>query len=414
MQTSASARSAVGLWIGLLLAATSLVLAPWIFLPAPTYFLLRFGVGAPEVSAWLVLGALLALALLLPRARGRAVARAGAIGAAAALAMAVTPLVRFPATARRFSAAMRASLGPDSSGNVAPGVRAGMRPYPLIIADLFRGVPLDSASITRGIPFAAPGGVPLTLDVYRPPVRGSYPAVVQIYGGAWQRGAPGANANFAQWLATRGYVVFAIDYRHAPRWRWPAQLDDVHAALAWIGEHAAAYDADPARVAVIGRSAGGHLALMAAYTPGPLAVRAVVSFYGPADLVDAYANPPHPDPLDIRALEVALIGGTPTEMPAAYRDASPISWATHPLPPTLLIYGGRDHTVEPRYGARLRDRLVANGTTAVYLEIPWAEHAFDAVFNGPSSQLALYHTERFLAWALVAPKAGAAPVHRPN
>ena len=78
----------------------------------------------------------------------------------------------------------------------------------------------------------------------------------------------------------------------------------------------------------------------------------------------------------------------------------PISYATRPLPPTLLIYAGRDHVVMPRFGAMLDEQLQATGTVSVLLTIPWAEHAFDAVTGGPSAQLALHHTERFLAWAL--------------
>ena len=79
----------------------------------------------------------------------------------------------------------------------------------------------------------------------------------------------------------------------------------------------------------------------------------------------------------------------------------------------MLIYGGRDHVVEARYGARLRDRLVANHSTAVLVGVPWAEHAFDELFNGPSNQLALYHTERFLAWAFARP-AMASPAAEPD
>ena len=104
-------------------------------------------------------------------------------------------------------------------------------------------------------------------------------------------------------------------------------------------------------------------------------------------------------------LEEALIGGTPSEFPDRYRDASPITHVKPGLPPTLMLFGSRDHIVEPRYGVRLHDSLVAAGNTAVYLEIPWAEHAFDEVFNGPSAQLAIYHTERFLAWAMARPRA---------
>jgi acetyl esterase/lipase len=139
--------------------------------------------------------------------------------------------------------------------------------------------------------------------------------------------------------------------------------------------------------------------MLAAYRPSALRVRAVVSYYGPADLIDAYRNPPRPDPLRVRELEEALIGGTPEQLPERYAEASPITYATRPLPPTLLIYGRRDHSVEAKYGARLGERLAATRTPVAYLEIPWAEHAFDEVFNGPSSQVALFYTERFLAWA---------------
>ena len=122
---------------------------------------------------------------------------------------------------------MRAALGDDFLRDVPSDRRARMRSAPVVVLDLFRGIAAGHARVSRGIPFAAPEGVRLTLDVYQPPVAGRYPSVVQIYGGAWQRGAPGDDAAFATYLAARGYVVFAIDYRHAPRWQWPAQIEDV-------------------------------------------------------------------------------------------------------------------------------------------------------------------------------------------
>jgi acetyl esterase/lipase len=395
-------------WIALALALGALFLASWIFLPAPNYFLLRFGVGAPEVSAWLMAASLVAFGLSLADIGAPWIGRITLGCSVVAFIMSAVPLSRFASTSRRFDAAMRAALGDDALNGIADETRARMRSRPLIAADLFRGVDTGNASVVRHIPVAAPGGTALTVDVYRPRRKGPFPTVVQIYGGRWQHGEPGEFANFASWLATRGYVVFSIDYRHAPQAQWPAQSEDVRTELAWIRDHAAQYDADPTRVAIIGRSAGAHLALLAAYTPGPLPIRGVVSYYGPTDLVDSYMNPPRPDPLDIRDIEEKFIGGTPQALPDRYRDASPISYATQPLPPTLLVYGGRDHIVEPRNGARLRERLTSHGTTAIFLEIPWAEHAFDEVFNGLSSQLALYHTERFLAWAL-APARGPTP-----
>ncbi|MGH9889450.1 MAG: alpha/beta hydrolase fold domain-containing protein, partial [bacterium] len=174
---------------------------------------------------------------------------------------------------------------------------------------------------------------------------------------------------------------------------------DVDSSLVWIRDHAAEYGGDTSRVALMGRSAGGHLAKMEAYRCPPLRIRGVVSYYGPADLIDAYKHPPHPDPLHIRSVEEAFIGGTLEEKPQEFADASPSSYIDRPMPPTLLVYGRKDHIVEVRYGRWLRDKLAASGTPVAYLELPWADHAFDAVFNGLSSQLAMYYVERFLTWA---------------
>ena len=178
-----------------------------------------------------------------------------------------------------------------------------------------------------------------------------------MYGGAWQGGTPGDNPEFARYLATRRHVVFAIDYRHAPTWPWPAQIADVRTALAWIREHGAEHGADASRLALIGRSAGAHLALMAAYEPGTSPVHGVVSFYSPVDLEDGYRHPPRPDPLDARAIDEALLSGTPDQVSDRYREASPITYVNRKLPPTLLIYGARDHVVEARFGRMLHERL---------------------------------------------------------
>ena len=389
-----------------LLFAASLVLlflASWIVLPAPNRALLTLAVGAPELSAWLALGGVIICALTLAAARHPLTPFTLALSIASTV-LAAVPLVRVPFVARRFDASMRTALGDDFLRAVPADRRARMRPSPYAVRDLFLGIETGDARVTRGIPFAAPAGVRLTLDVYQPKTPGRYPSVVQIYGGAWQRGAPGDDAKFATSLAAHGFVVFAIDYRHAPEWRWPSQIEDVRAALTWIRQHAGEHDADASRLALLGRSAGAHLAMLAAYQPGTMPIAAVVSYYGPVDLADGYRNPPRPDPLDVRAIEEAFLGGTPDQMPDRYRDASPITYASRRLPPSLLIYGSRDHIVLSRFGALLDVRLRAAGGTSVFLEIPWAEHAFDAIPNGPSGQLALYYTEQFLAWALTRPQ----------
>jgi acetyl esterase/lipase len=243
-------------------------------------------------------------------------------------------------------------------------------------------------------------GQRLTADIYAPTRHGLFPIVVQIYGGAWRGGQPSDNAKFATWLASAGYLVVAIDYRHAPAHHWPAQIEDVDDALRWVVAHATDFDGDTSRVVLLGRSSGAHLATYAAWITSPIHLRGVVSLYGPADLVTAYQFPPRPDPIHVRAVEEALIGGTLAQLPAKYADASTITHLAslaHPPPPTLLMYGRRDHIVEAKYGAGLRAALTRAGGDVTYLELPWADHAFDEVFSGPSSQISMYYIERFLA-----------------
>ncbi len=387
--------------IALLIAVPTLVLAMWIVLPAPSYGFLTYSVGAVEISAWLLLASIAALALAWVDARaGSKMATVAFSCALAAFALSVSTYVRFPLTSRNFDREMNRALGGDPLRNLPENARSNFRASPLIVSQLFTGVPLGDATVTRGIKVAAPAGVQLTVDVARPVEPGSHPIVVQVYGGAWQRGAPASNAEYAHWLASRGYVVFAIDYRHAPAFHFPAQLEDVRTDLAWIRDHAAEYGGDTSRVAFLGRSAGGHLAMLAAYTESPITPKAVVSLYGGIDLVGGWEHPPFLDPMNIPDVEEKLIGGTPAQFPELYRDGTVLTHITHKQPPTLLIYGSRDNCVESKYGAVLRDRLEAVGSTVAFLEIPWANHAFDEVLSGPSSQLAMYHTERFLAWAL--------------
>lgn len=379
-------------------AVILLLVSVWIVVPAPAAALVPLSVATTEVSAWLLLAA---LANTLMAARGRRWARTSLALSLAAALLAASPFARFPFAVREVEAGMRAALGDDYLTVIPSDVRRQMRPRTLSPLDLFTGIHIGSARITRGIVFSTSHDQPLTLDLYRPAHDGAgRPAIVQIHGGAWQRGDAGDDSASARYFAARGYVVFAINYRLAPRYRWPAPLEDVRAALDWIGVHGRDYGADPGKVALIGRSAGAQIALVAAYAPGLPPVRAVVSYYGSTNLARSYRDPPRPDPFDVRSLMRTYIGGTPDELPAAYAQASAVTYAGGRLPPTLLVYGTRDRIVSARVGVELHERLRASGNVSVLLQIPWADHAFDAIPSGTSAQLALYYTERFLARSL--------------
>lgn len=376
-------------------------LSAWIVLPAPTMTLLILGVGAPEVCPWLfilnVISFLLAWFFIHLISLKRIACTISLVG----LLICGWELVSIQPTQTKMAVAMEQGLGKDYLQKIPEKSKSQMRIAPFVLTDSFQGIFLGEARHLSGIEFAKVDDVSLKMEVYQPPQKGIHPALVILYPGAWQRGAPANNPEFSRYMAARGYTVFAIDYRHAPRYRYPAQLDDIGAALEFIRQHATEYEANPERIAILGRSAGAHLGMLAAYQQNTLPIRAVVNYYGPVNLTQAYNFPPNPDPINTRAVLEAFIGGSPQQLPAKYENASPINYTNRPVPPTLLVYGNRDHVVEAKYGKQIYDSLQKSQNTAVLLEIPWAEHAFDSVFNGVSNQLTLYYTERFLAWAMV-------------
>lgn len=369
-------------------------------MPAPNRTLLPLSVGAPEVSVWMILASLIAIVGAVRTWRMHFVARVSVVASVIALLLSCWPLLRFRPVALRSDIALRTALGEAYLDAVPFERQLRLRPSPLIVRDMFRGLPRDSVLVSSNIVFATVAKIPLRAIVYRPAVPGVYPIIVQIYGGAWQRGTPDDYTEFARFFAARGYVVFAIDYRHAPQFRFPELVADVRTALAWVRKSSAKFGGDSSRIALVGRSAGGHLALLAAYDSTMPRVKAVVAFYAPVNLVESYRNPPSPDPLHIRDVETKLIGAPLESAVAPYERASPINAVRPGLPPTLIFNGKRDNVVEERFGAMLHDKLRANGDTSIYIMIPWADHAFDAVPNGPSGQLSRYVTERFFAWAL--------------
>jgi acetyl esterase/lipase len=266
------------------------------------------------------------------------------------------------------------------------------------LTSVVRGLGEPGAVRETRVGYAAADGSPLELVVFNGPEPGPRPTVISIYGGAWRGGTTEQGAEVNRHLAQRGFTVVAIDYRHAPRHRHPAQIDDVRHSLEVIRDSAQAWRVDRDRVAVLGRSAGGHLAMLTGFSPVPtaLTVRAVVALYAPFNLEQGYTDLPDPDPIGVQAVLRDYLGGTPDEVPAEYRNASPSTFVRPGLPPTLLIYGGHDNVVKPEFGAQAAQRLREVGDTVVFAEFPVAEHGFDLVPRGMRARLALDVIEEFL------------------
>lgn len=227
----------------------------------------------------------------------------------------------------------------------------------------------------------------MAIRAYLPETGGRHAMIFAIYGGAWRHGSAANDAALNRRLAELGYAVFALDYRHSPRYRFPAALRDIRDEMRLLVSDAARYDADPNRLALIGHSSGGELALLAGLGGGDR-MKAVVSYSGPIDLTGSYERPPQPDPLRVRAILREFVGGPPADAARRYDAASPLHNVGMRPPPVLLIYGGRDHVVEVGQADELRRTLQSRHAAVTTLFLPWAEHGFEAVPLGLHARIA--------------------------
>ena len=161
---------------------------------------------------------------------------------------------------------------------------------------------------------------------------------------------------------------------------------------------------DATRLALLGRSGGGQLALLAAYTAGEPSIRGVISVAAPTDLRYNYENPARRGLLDTRAALESYLGGTPSTADGAYFAASPINFVSAGSPPTLLIHGLQDGHVSPEESARLEARLQKASVKNMFVRLPWATHGCDWSFNGPCGQITTYAVEQFLNRVMATPK----------
>jgi len=222
------------------------------------------------------------------------------------------------------------------------------------------------------VTYARIGERELKCDIYRPAEAGGpLPAALLLHGGGWRRGSRATLKDRAEELAGHGVVVVAAEYRLTGEARWPAHIHDAKAALRWLRANAAAYGVHPDRIAFVGFSAGAHLALLAAGTPGhpafrgdgghldvSEAVNAVVGFFPPLRFHagDARAGGETP------ASPASSLGDDITE--AEMREASPLAHLSAAYPPTLLLHGTADEVVPPSTSIELFGRLRELGVPA--------------------------------------------------
>lgn len=371
---------------GLVLSVSAFLITLWIVMPAPLYQLWLVAVGASEWSLWFgalgLLGAGLSIASLNLGSRWPAWIAIGCGLLAAAFAL-VPPL------------------------QSRPVARANQTP--LSLSRYLFGAPDLPVATPQTETFATVAGQTLNLDVYQPSAQANEPrpAVVVVHGGSWSGGDKSDFPRWNWWLTQQGLVVFDVQYRLMPQPNWQTATGDVKCAIGWVKRNAAQYNVDPQRIVLLGRSAGGHLALLAAYTPDESAlppscdapdtsVQAVISFYGPADLLWGYNNPADPDVIDGPGTLRRFLGGDPQTAADAFRIASPINHVSADTPPTLLLHGGRDQLVGQHHAELLVERLQSANVPHQAVFIPYAQHGFDYHFSGWGSQIAQPVLLRFL------------------
>jgi len=229
--------------------------------------------------------------------------------------------------------------------------------------------------VRRDVQYATAGGVPLLLDAYVPTPAGALrPAVVLLHGGGWRVGDKASFATEAQQLAARGWVAFSVNYRLTEPEAFPAEVDDLVAAVRWVRANGGAYGVDPARIGALGESAGGHLAaLLGTLGDGDLSsgarIRVGVAWSGPMDLAALARSRGE-------GWSSRLLACTPDGCPDRWAQASPPTHVDASDAPFLLV-NSTDELVPLTQAETMAGRLRAAGVDQRLDVLPGTRHALD-------------------------------------
>ncbi|MFJ3802516.1 alpha/beta hydrolase fold domain-containing protein [Streptomyces sp. NPDC090088] len=251
-------------------------------------------------------------------------------------------------------------------------------------------LPPPRVRVIRDMVFARVAGtegeIELRMDLYLPPRSfAPAPVIVWLPGGGWRMQRRGVGPNLTRLFAQRGYAMVDIDYRPSTVAVWPAQLDDVTAALRHLRRLAPEHGLDTDAIGLWGSSSGAHLAVLAGFagarpdrTDAP-PVRAVAAGYPSTDLLSLSEDAlpggilSDQDPDDP---SWGLLGGRPADLPDLARDASPVHQVCSGAPPTLLLHGDADLVIGPAQARRLFDALVAADAETHLLLVHGVDHGF--------------------------------------
>lgn len=232
--------------------------------------------------------------------------------------------------------------------------------------------------------------IPLTMDLYYPSHTDKpLPTIVYVHGGGWYSGdkETGTGKYDIAPLVKNGYLVAAINYRLAPRYKFPAQIEDVKCAVRFLRANADKYNIDINNIGAFGDSAGGHLVSLLGVTADSSvfgkcevnseqsdSVQAVVDIYGPADLTTNFEV--------YNSLFLETVFNTTEPDAEILEKGSPVSYVSDDAPPFLIIHGDKDDIVSPEQSQTLYNQLLSASVPASLLVVQNCGHVF-APTGGP-------------------------------
>lgn len=222
--------------------------------------------------------------------------------------------------------------------------------------------PAPTVKVIENLEYVKRGDDGVSGDLYLPIDAHHAPCLIAAHGGGWQRGSRKNYRHLGQYLARNGIAVFAISYRFAPKHRYPAAVHDVRAAIQFLRSKGADYGVDPQRLALIGDSAGGHLAALTALAgdhpdfagqaddayPGvSTKVKACVPVYGVYDMQGQWEFDQSLAPA--KSASEAFLGASPVDDPFLFQRASPLNYVTRSNNQTsfFVSWGAIDDVVNP-------------------------------------------------------------------
>jgi acetyl esterase/lipase len=263
-------------------------------------------------------------------------------------------------------------------------------------------VAFAQARVDRNVVYGMYSGLALLMDVYRP-AQPNGMAIVAVQGSGWYSPmrydasplkASREVTRHAEQFAASGYTVFAINHRQAPRFRYPAPIEDVQRAVRFVRFHASQYGITPDRIGAWGSSSGGHMVELLGTMDGKgeasdsdpvnrldAKVQAVVALFAPSDLMLLFSTMERPGALtslmgfSYQDPATAFVPARPDDFEnRQYRDASPVTHVTPDDPPMLLMHGDADTIVPLKQSEIMEGALKQAGITVRLIRVPGGAH----------------------------------------